>query len=193
MVAVRPVIQYNLNRDVHTAQEMASRLDPFIYENETYGFMPGDLPKLTIGGLLMRLQRLSLLGNLLSDVQREALITSQQQLVTIKQAWLTAYTNRVAHELTLHINELNQFLGDYEQDQDACRETYPSVVEKRVIAQILVGEARELNVPLPDLENRLRDIDLRLQTYFKPGRFVWDKRLLRAYPKDQYGFLYMSV
>ena len=190
---VAPVIQYNLNRDVHTAQEMASRLDPFIYENETYGFMPDDLPKLTIGGLLMRLQRLSLLGNLLSEEQRETLITSQQQLVTIKQAWLTAYTNRVAHELALHINELNQFLGDCEQDQDACREMYPSVVEKRVMVQILVSEATELNAPLLDLENRLRDIDLRLQIYFKPGRFVWDKRLLRAYPKDQYGFLYVST
>jgi hypothetical protein len=50
MAAGRPVIQYDLNRDVHTAQVMASRLDPFVYENETYGNMPEGLPKLTVGG-----------------------------------------------------------------------------------------------------------------------------------------------
>jgi len=193
MVAVRPVIQYNLNRDVHTLQEMAARLDPFIYENETYGFMPEGLPKLTIGGLLMRSQRLTLLSNLLSDEQRKTLNSAQQQLVTIKQAWLTAYTNRVAHELALHINELRQFLDDCGQDQDACREMYPSVVEKRVLAEILVSEARELNAQPLELENGLHNIDLHLQGLFKPGHFIWDKRLLRAYPKDQYGFLYVSM
>ena len=47
MAAVEPVIQYDLNRDVQAAQAMASRLDPFVYENETYGSMPADLPKLS--------------------------------------------------------------------------------------------------------------------------------------------------
>src|SRR5579864_7202795 len=104
MAAVEPVIQYDLNRDVQAAQAMASRLDPFVYENEMYGGMPAGLPKLTIGGLLMRLHRLSLLGNLLSGEQREGLDTAQQLVVKVKREWLTAYTNKITHELALHIN-----------------------------------------------------------------------------------------
>ncbi|MHB8629873.1 MAG: hypothetical protein ACYDEO_27190 [Aggregatilineales bacterium] len=92
MAAVRPVIQYDLNRDIQAVQAMASRLDPFVYENETYGSMPADLPKLTIGRLLMRLHRLSRLGNLLSGEQRERLHTAQQLVDKVKREWLTALT-----------------------------------------------------------------------------------------------------
>jgi hypothetical protein len=193
MAAVRPVIQYDLNRDVHTAQEMASRLVPFVYENETFGYMPDDLPKLTIGGLLMRLHRLSLLGKLLSSEQQEQLEIAQQQVDSVKQEWLVAYTNKTTQELVLRVNEWNQCLNDCGQDQYECHERYPSMVEKRVIAQLLTNEARQLKALVPFLEKRLIEIDYQLQGFFKPGSFIWDQRLQQAYPQDQYGFLYVTT
>ena len=189
MAAVRPVIRYDLDRDIYTAQAMASRLDPFVYENETFGFMPDDLPNLTIGGLLMRLDRLSLLDDLLSDEQRETLDTAQQQVDDIKREWLFAYTHKTTHELALRVNEWNQGLNECRQDRDECRERYPSVAEKRVMAQILANEARALDALTPEMENRLHGIDSQLQGFFKPGSFIWNQRLQRAYPQNQYGFL----
>src|SRR5258707_14790510 len=53
MATVRP--QFDIERDVKTVEAMASRLTPYVYENQLYGSMPGDLAKLTVGGLLMRL------------------------------------------------------------------------------------------------------------------------------------------
>jgi hypothetical protein len=193
MAAVRPIIRYDLNRDVHTAQAMAARLDPFVYEDETYGFMPDDFPNLTIGGLLMRLHRLSLLDDLLSDEQRETLDTAQQQVDDIKREWLVAYTHKTTHELVLRVNEWNQCLNECRQNKDECREMYPSVVEKRVMAQILANEARALNALTPEMEKRLNGIDSQLQVFFKPGSFIWDQRLQRAYPQDRYGFLYVTI
>jgi hypothetical protein len=172
---------------------MASQLDPFVYENETYGGMPDDLPKLTIGGLLMRLHRLSLLDMLLSDEQREALEKAHQQVGNVKREWLTAYTNKIMHELTLHINQWNQLLNECGQDQDECREMYSSVVEKRVMAQVLTDEARKLNVLTPEIEKQLHGIDSQVQGYFTAGSFIWDQRLQSAYPQDQYGFLYVTI
>lgn len=193
MPAVRHVFQYDLNHDVDTVPAMASRLVPFVYENEIFGYTPDDLPKLTIGGLLMRLHRLALLDNLLSDEQRERLATTQQQVDSVKQEWLVAYTNKTTDELTMRINEWNQFLNDCRQNQDECSEMYPSMVEKRVMAQVLANEARELNALTPEIEKRLNEIDSQLQGYFKAGSFVWDQRLQRAYPQDQYGFLYVTI
>jgi len=190
MVARTPIMQYDLNRDVDTAQKMASRLHPFVYEDETFGFMPDDLPRLTISGLLMRLHRLSLLGDLLSDEQREMLNTAHQQVDNIKQEWHVAYTNKITHELVMRINEWSQFLNECGQHQDECNEQYPSMVEKRVMIQALVDEAKTLNALSPEIEKRLRDTDLLLQGHFKPGAFIWDQRLQRAYPQDRYGFLY---
>jgi len=193
MPAVRPVFQYDLNHDVHIVQAMASRLVPFVYENEIFGYTPDDLPKLTIGGLLMRLHRLTLLGNLLSDEQRQRLATAQQQVDSVKQEWLVAYTNKTTDELIIRINEWNQFLNECRQNQDECREMYPAMVEKRVMAQVLANEARELNALTPEIEKRLNGIDSQLQGYFKAGSFVWDQRLQGTYPQDQYGFLYVTI
>lgn len=193
MSIARPVLKYDLNHDVDTVQAMASRLVPFVYENEIFGYTPDDLPKLTIGGLRMRMHRLALLGNLLSDEQRERLATAQQQVDSVKQEWLVAYTNKTTDELVVRINEWDQFLSECNQNQDECREMYPAIAEKRVMAQVLANEARELNALTPDIEKRLNGIDLQLQGYFKAGSFVWDQRLQRAYPQDQYGFLYVTI
>src|SRR5260221_1821519 len=59
MVNAQSAIRYDLDRDVKTVEAMAARLKPYIYEEELYGQMPGDPPKLTMAGLLMRLHRLS--------------------------------------------------------------------------------------------------------------------------------------
>ncbi len=192
MSIVRPVFKYDLNRDVDTAQAMASRLVPFVYETELFGYTPDDLPKLTIGGLLMRLHRLILLGNLLSDEQRERLATAQQQLDSVKYEWLVAYTKKTTDELIMRINEWDQFLSECKHNQDECSDLYPSIAEKRVMAQILANEARELNALTPDIEKRLNGIDSQLQDYFKSGNFIWDQRLQQVYPQNQYGFLYID-
>jgi len=193
MPSVSPVFQYDLNHDVDAVQAMASRLVPFVYENAIFGYTPDDLPKLTIGGLLIRLHRLALLHNLLSDEQRARLATAQQQADSVKQAWLVAYTHKTTDELTMRINEWNQFLNDCVRNEDECSEMYPSLVEKRVLAQVLANEARELNALTPEIEKRLSGIDSQLQGYFKAGSFVWDQRLQQAYPQDHYGFLYVTI
>jgi len=193
MTALRPAFLYHLNHDVDTVQVMASRLVPFIYEHAIFGYTPDDLPKLTMGGLLMRLHRLMLLVNLLSDNQRERLATAQQQVDSVKQEWLVAYANKTTDELIIRINAWNRFLNECSHNQDECREIYSSMVEKRVIAQVLVNEARELNVLTPEIAERLNEIDSQLHSYFKAGSFIWDQRLQQVYPHDEYGFLYVTI
>ena len=192
MITVRNS-KYDLNHDIDTIQAMASRLVPYVYEDVVFGYMPDALPKLTIGGLLMRLDRLALMGNLLSDEQRARLAAAQQKLDSVKHEWLVAYTNKTTEELVVRINEWNEFFNECRQNENDCREVYSLMAEKRVMAQVLANEAIKLDALTPDIEKRLNTIDSQLQPYFKPGSFIWDKQLQQSYPQDQYGFLYVKI
>ena len=49
-MVTRSIVRFDFDRDVRIADAMASRLKPYVYENELYGLMPNDYPKLTLGG-----------------------------------------------------------------------------------------------------------------------------------------------
>lgn len=68
-----PKLAFNLDRDVEVLTAMAANLTPYLYEDEIYGAMPGDMPRLTLGGLLLRLRRLTAIEDVLSTNQRQAI------------------------------------------------------------------------------------------------------------------------
>jgi len=192
MTTAHPVIRFDLDRDVRTAEAMASRLVPYVYEDEVYGSMPGDLPKLTLGGLLMRVHRLSAIANVLSPQQQAALQKAQQELDKVRQEWPTAYEKKIQRELKVRITSLEQFLAECDENARGCADNYPSNIEKRVMAEDLKDEAEARNALPVDLKGGLGSVDGKLRRYVKPGAFIWDKRLEPAYPRDKYWFLYVS-
>jgi hypothetical protein len=192
MTTTQPVIRFDLDRDVRTAEAMASRLTPYIYEDEVYGSMPGDLPKLTLGGLLMRLHRLSAVANLLAPQQQAALQKAQADLDKVRQEWPTAYEKKLQRELKVRITALEQFLAECGENARGCADNYPSNIEKRVMAEDLTDEADSRSALPPELKSGLTSVDGKLRRYVKPGEFIWDKRLEPAYPRDKYWFLYVS-
>ncbi len=193
MTTAQPVIRFDLDRDVRTAETMASRLTPYVYEEEIYGAMPGDLPKLTLGGLLMRLHRLSAVSDLLSPQQQSAIQKARQELDKVRQEWPTAYEKKLQRELKVRLTALEQFLAECGESARGCAENYPSNIEKRVIAEALRDELEARNALPPDLKSGLSAVDSKMRRYVKPGEFIWDKRLEPAYPRDKYGFLYVTM
>ncbi len=193
MTTTQPVISFDLDRDVHTVEAMAARLKPYVYENELYGMMPGDLPRLTIGGLLMRLHRLTALSDILSPKQQTILNTAQQQLDSIRKEWGVAYEAKLQREFPARLNTLGQFLGECHEHPRGCFDGYPSAVEKRVIAQSIADEMEARNIVTPVIRAALTDFDNNLRSYVKPAdHFVWDARLEPAYPRAQYWYLYVA-
>ena len=181
---------FDLNRDVRTVEAMAAHLKPYIYEDELYGPMPGDLPKLTIGGLLMRLSRLSALTNLLSLPQQETLKTAQNQFDAMRKEWAVAYEGKIRRELKVRMSALDQFFNECADNLRGCADEYPSTVEKRVMIEHLQDEAFALNSAPAGLKNGLTALDNKNRRYFEPGKFIWDSRLELAYPPQKYWFLY---
>jgi len=193
MTSTQPVISFDLDRDVRTVEAMAARLKPYVYENELYGLMPGDLPRLTVGGLLMRLRRLSALTDQLSPKQQNIVQSAQQQLDAIRKEWGVAYEGKLQRELTARLNSLGQFLSECHESPRRCFDGYPSAIEKRVIAQAIADEMEARNTATTITRASLTDFDNNLRRYVKPtDAFIWDARLEPAYPRDQYWYLYVE-
>lgn len=181
---------FDLNRDVRTVEAMAARLKPYIYEAELYGPMPGDLPKLTVGGLLMRLSRLSALPDLLSPSQRETVRVAQSQFEAVRKEWAVAYEGKIQRELKVRLSALYQFFNECADNLRGCSDDYPSMIEKRVMVELLQDEASALNSLPAVLKGGITALDNKNHRYFEAGKFIWDSRLEPAYPPQKYWFLY---
>ena len=192
MATVQPVIRFDLSKDIRIVEAMAARLTPYIYENELYGPMPGDLPRLTVGGLLMRLHRLAAVADLLSPQQHDLLNAAQQQFDQVRKDWSVAYETKLSHELSARLTSLLQFIAECQDSPAHCGDLYPANAEKRAIVEALTDEAVARNIFTPALQAQLSGVDNKLRQFFSPGEFVWDARLKPAYPREKYWFLYVK-
>src|SRR5579859_5041693 len=173
---------YSLEEDVRAVGAMAASLVPYIYQSAVFSGMPGPLPSLTIGGLLLRLHRLRALTKLLTAEQQRVVETAQKQFDDVRAQWSVAYEEKLKHELPSRLRSLNQFLIDC-GDKRFCAEIYPSEIEKRVMVTHLQSEADARHALEPSTEAQINSIDGRVRALTEPGEFVWDKRLLVAYPR----------
>jgi hypothetical protein len=194
MTNTKPLFGFDLDRDVRAVDIMSERLKPYIYEDELYGVMPGDLPRLTIGGLLMRLHRLAAVKDMLTPAQQNQLQQAQERFEQMRTEWRVAYENKIKQELQSRTTSLEQFLNECSDNLRSCADNYPSAMEKRVIIEGLLQEAQNLGSFSSDLNTRITALDNKIHRYAQDtGVFIWDTRLTKAYPHDRYWFLYSTV
>jgi hypothetical protein len=190
MASVRP--QFDVDRDLRTVEAMASRLTPYVYENQLYGNMPGDLAKLTVGGMLMRIYRLNEIADTLNTKQQEILRKANDKLDSVRREWAVAYEGKLEQEFRSRVTAMNHYINECVDNPRSCRENYPSEAEKRTILQHLGDEALERNIMTDEVKGALSSLDNKLHRYLEPGPFIWDPRLEPAYPKDTFWFLYIK-
>jgi hypothetical protein len=183
---------YSLDVDVRAVTAMAAALVPYIYQDELYGVLSNDLPRLTVGGLIMRLNRLGILDNLLSEPQRQAVSMARSQFDKAKTEWAVAYEGKLKRELTARLRALGQFIMDC-VDRRLCADLYPGEIEKRVMVAGLQAEAQARGVLEPAIASQIAGIDDRIHMLTRPGDFLWDARLEPAYPRASFWYLYVTV
>ncbi len=191
-MVTRSIVRFDFDRDVRIADAMASRLKPYVYENELYGLMPNDYPKLTLGGLIMRLNRLKVLSSLLTPKQNELRHNAQAKHDEILRDWRVAYEGKVTREFQARLVSLNALLNECVDNPDRCSENYPLLAETRVMAQALADEAEALNIYSQDMKNGLGAVDNKIRRFMEHGSFIWDERLRPAYPEKKYWYLYVK-
>ena len=188
-----PSLAFNLEHDVRVLSAMASNLTPYLYEQEIFAYLGPDMPDLTLGGLLMRLYRLSRLEDILTTEQQNTVQDARLNFEAERSKWAVHYENKILHELKSRIEALMRFLDECLVDRAGCVVNYPVQAEKRIMIEHLRREAGELGILSDDLDNEVKAIDQKLRRLFVDGGFITDKRLLNIYTRDEFWWLYGTL
>lgn len=188
-----PTIHFNLDSDVRAVSEMAAGVVPYIYETELYGPMPPTLPRLTMGGLLMRLHRLNAISALLSPAQQTKLAEAQAIFDKMRTEWAVAYEGKLDREIDARLKALGNLVNECKDEQRRCIESYASEIEKRVMLEHLIAEAKARNTLKDAQKAGVAGFDASMRAYLEHSDFIWDARLKPAYPAERFSYLYMQA
>jgi hypothetical protein len=184
-------MEYDPDPDLRALEAMVANLTPYLYEEALYGTLAPNLPKLTVGALLLRLQRLQGLGDSLSAPQWERLNQAQRRFEAERYEWLNHYKGKIEKELTSRLRSIRAFSSDYSDDPSKGRDNYLPVAAERTIVHYLQAEAKTQGVWSEEWASELRQVDMKLRGSLGDEQgFIWAERLQTLYPAEDFWWLY---
>lgn len=183
----------DIENRIHTLTAMASNLTPYLYENELFGHLGDHLPKLTVGGLLLRLHQLEYLEPHLSHDQQTRIHDARINFEETRHEWSVHYEEKIVHELKSRLSGLTWYLEDCSRGEGNCAADWQNEAEKRTIVAHLEAEAEAAEVLTDELRDEINHVDQRLRRLVHSGQFLWDAKLSGAYPQDKYWWLYGNI
>lgn len=136
-----------------------------------------ELPRLTIGGLLLALRRAETLGSAGDHRSR---------LEEARLRWGVAWERKVLREFAARLKLWAAYLEDYRAAPAAHAPDYPGQVRERVLLDLLRAET----FAPPKESAALAGLDEFLRAALVPGGFVWRESLRPAFPPDPFWYLY---
>lgn len=180
-----------LARDLTVLEAMAAEMDDYL-RSETL-FWPlsqggSDMPRLTLGGYLMRQHRLLALRHLLDEAQRQRL---DEAIAAFNQALverIVRFEERAHRELEARVRQWQEQLKDVRQSDGAY---YDSAAETRAMIAALLDRLRLPPYRLDQaLAGRVDGLDRALRGRFGIGNFRWPDEWRDAYPEENFWWLY---
>lgn len=185
--------QEKLRNDLLILVEMAAEMSSYIHSDVLFWPMGhADMPRLTLGGYLMRQHRLVALHNLLNAADQEKLRTALAQFDAATGEWVVRVEQRGHRELEARLRQWGEYLRDIRSEAAAKLPAYyATAVETRAmiaaIAAYLQTPPRRLDDHIPQTMTML---DRQLRARFQSGSFVWPESWQPAYPPAEYWWLY---
>lgn len=185
-----------LARDAALCATMADELEDYLRSNvlfwEPNRRAPGgaDLPKLTIGGLLLALRRLQTLRDRLASTQLEALDQAERALAFQKSEWRFRYQSKLTRDLRSRLDSWAWYLEDCCRGGESIIAHYPRQVETRVKIELLLAEADEVGLDVQGARQRQTDLDRRLRADFALGDFCWLDELAPGFPAERFWYVW---
>jgi hypothetical protein len=165
----------NLDQDKRFLDAGMQALSDYLLSKELFYPLEGDLPRLTIGNLVLARRRVEATG---TDVLFP-------QIDTIKEKWRVAWGQKASREIHTRLELWRNFLDEYRSSPDNNADRYPVEVRYRVILQLIAEEADST----PELE-LLPGLDSMLKSSWLPGEFVWEKKVAGGFDRIQFWFLF---
>lgn len=186
---------YSIDRDLAEAKAMAEGLLPYVYEDNLYGtvggmFSSGRMPSLTIGALLLRLQRLHALEDQMTPEQKARLTEIEARNDQVRREWSIHYNEKMLYEANSRLSVIESFFADCDDDPRSCAANYLPEALRRTIVQAILNALNEYHLPSGDLDRGLRRVDAQLRRFTETSSFLWSPSLEAAYPRETYWWLY---
>ena len=159
-------------------------LGDYLLSNELYwpistrGF---DLPRLTIGGILLTQARLVAHG--------ERIDSLVAQLDGVRTKWRVAWETKASREVGARMRLWSNYLADYRQNPYQNADAYPHEVRYRVMLHLLLSELPEQS---PEQEV-LAQLDSVLRASLIPSDFTWETEMEAGFPRKVYWYLYGNL
>lgn len=181
-----------LRYDLRVAEVMVEGMAGYLRGEALFGVTQGTMPKLTLGGYLMRQRRLYELRGLLEREEVERVVDLKARFAAIMQEQLVRSEQRAEREYQSRLRQWETYIRDLRRDAKAHFHYYATAVEPRaMIAELhdlLATPPYRLN---PELSERRGLLDGGLKGIWAvDGEFVWPEAWRPAYPSQSFWWLY---
>ncbi len=181
-------------RDLAIVEAMVAELPAYLTSDAVSWEMRGSaMPPLTIGGLLMRLNRLTILQNDLLSDERLNLARVRTAFDSALRDTVVRFEQRAYQELNAQLREWMTYMRNLSRSNKlrADRDYYAGKVDTRIVIGELVGKLSERPYHLDGRVPRdVAALDRRLRLMWQPGRFLLEPVWRKAYPLDPCWWLY---
>lgn len=177
--------------DLAVIRTMAEQLKSYIYRDSLFGYMPSEMPRLTLGGYLMRQHRLRALSDQLDEDDYQQLQETIEQFKAIADTNVVHVEDKANQELQARLRQWDAYLTDVARNPDEHIFEYTSAVQTRIIIEELM---KFLSIPPYKLDPAslkwVKSLDEKLQAMWQKDKFIWKSVWQDAYPEEVYWWLY---
>ncbi|MCB0032690.1 MAG: hypothetical protein KDE51_01620, partial [Anaerolineales bacterium] len=179
-------------RDLYIFERMTEELEAYLDSNTLiWELSNANMPKLTLGGCLMRHNRLHVLKDSLQPAESMWLYDVAIQFNKILAERVVKTEKRAHEELHARTGEWIRELQRFPTYMLEGWQSYADVVDTRVVMDALT---RFLQMSPYQLDQKLKAevemFDTNLRKRWEHGTFVWPVIWQPAYPADEYWWLY---
>ncbi len=190
---------YDAGRDLRILRAMADQFEPYLITDDLFwplsGRVPGGMPRLTIGGMLLRRHRLRAFRPTLSPDQQAQLDDALAAIQAQQDEWRLHYHQKISRDWEMRRQLLEEFLRDCDEaDARDCFENWPSQARQRTMLHLLTEEAATRDLLTDEQQRALHHLDTNLRRYLmtgEAGQFLWSAPLADVYPRDPFWWLWV--
>lgn len=184
--------QQILSRDLIILEEMVKDLNTYLLsESMRWTMAHSDMPRLTLGGYLMRQHRLSIMQMRFDEAEKLRLQKAIKQFKHVLNEKVIRFEYRAHQELRARLSEWAGHLRALKSNVMAEIEHYANVVDTRVVITATIDELQKPHYHLDQqIVEELAQLDQNLRNRWHTGDFIWPAVWKSAYPRDKYWYLY---
>ncbi|MCA9982658.1 MAG: hypothetical protein KDE59_00125 [Anaerolineales bacterium] len=180
-----------LQEDLEILKTMAAQMAAYLPSDVLFWPLHSvTMPRLTLGGYLMRQHRLVALFNLLTQEQQNQLQAAMTEYHTALEDRTVIFEQKAHKELDSRLRQWSEHLRDMRADRGRAV-NYATAAEIRVMIEVMMQQLQKFPYQLSsEYVYRLKNVDSGLLARWRKGPFVWPEEWQSAYPQTEFWWLY---